>query len=595
MAHNKLYRNFIILQEDENKKSSSNEKALSGYAKIEAKGDKCKITFYAQNLKRDGDYSIVLICHKKDMKKIIDMGKINVNEVGKGEACKEYYVDNIAGLDMSYDKISGAGICKNINSDPIYLMYGFMNGEKPEAGWKKCKITKCAEEGSKAKTYTKKDSDKLKDKHKEKEEHKKDDHKEKDYDDHKKKDYDDHKKDDHKEKDCDDHKKDYHKEKDYDDHKKDDHKEKGCDDHKKDDHKEKEHHKDYELCEDGHNMKEYNKDDHKEKDCEDHKKKDHEEKEKKEHKEKDKKDKCNICREDQLINTLDGTQNNMSNNMSDGMQNNMLNNALDGTPNNMLNNALDGTQNNMLNNMPDGMQNNMLNNALDGTPNNMLNNALDGTQNNMLNNALDGTQNNMLNNALDGTQNNMLNNALDGTQNNMLNNTLDGTSNNMSDKFNDYEKEIARRIEEENIDPYDFKLRGGIGEFFEGLVQGFEEVKGKIKELKYCKWFKIPVLDIEDMCDASNRDRYSIIFYPMLNYYPYIRKHRHFMFGYKCDSKGDLKYLVYAIPGRRDRDDQPYGGKSGFVTWCRARGNDEMGYWLMFYDFKNSTIVVPSK
>ena len=524
MAHNKLYRNFIILQEDENKKSSSNEKALSGYAKIEAKGDKCKITFYAQNLKRDGDYSIVLICHKKDMKKIIDMGKINVNEVGKGEACKEYYVDNIAGLDMSYDKISGAGICKNINSDPIYLMYGFMNGEKPEAGWKKCKITKCAEEGSKAKTYTKKDSDKLKEKHKEKEEHKKDDHKEK-----------------------------------------------GCDDHKKDDHKEKEHHKDYELCEDGHKMKEYNKDDHKEKDCEDHKKKDHEEKEKKEHKEKDKKDKCNICREDQLINTLDGTQNNMSNNMPDGMQNNMLNNALDGTPNNMLNNALDGTQNNMLNNMPDGMQNNMLNNALDGTPNNMLNNALDGTQNNMLNN------------------------ALDGTQNNMLNNTLDGIPNNMSDKFNYYEKEIARRIEEENIDPYDFKLRGGIGEFFEGLVQGFEEVKGKIKELKYCKWFKIPVLDIEDMCDASNRDRYSIIFYPMLNYYPYIRKHRHFMFGYKCDSKGDLKYLVYAIPGRRDRDDQPYGGKSGFVTWCRARGNDEMGYWLMFYDFKNSTIVVPSK
>ena len=141
MAHNKLYRNFIILQEDENKKSSSNEKALSGYAKIEAKGDKCKITFYAQNLKRDGDYSIVLICHKKDMKKIIDMGKINVNEVGKGEACKEYYVDNIAGLDMSYDKISGAGICKNINSDPVYLMYGFMNGEKPESGWKKCKIT----------------------------------------------------------------------------------------------------------------------------------------------------------------------------------------------------------------------------------------------------------------------------------------------------------------------------------------------------------------------------------------------------------------------------------------------------------------------
>ncbi len=506
MAHNKLYRNFIILQEDENKKSSSNEKALSGYAKIEAKGDKCKITFYAQNLKRDGDYSIVLICHKKDMKKIIDMGKINVNEVGKGEACKEYYVDNIAGLDMSYDKISGAGICKNINSDPVYLMYGFMNGEKPESGWKKCKITKCAEEGSKAKTYTKKESDKLMEKHKEMP--KKEEHKEKEYhkempkmEEHKEKEY--HKEmpkmEEHKEKE-------YHKEM----PKMEEHKEKEhCKEMpKKEEHKEKEHHKDYELCEDGHKMKEYNKDDHKEKDCEDHKKKDHEEKEKKEHKEKDKKDKCNVCREEDE-------------------SNNTLNTPCE--------------------------SDNVLNESVER----------------------DSTLNDV------EVSDNTLNEA----------NESESTLN----QFNDYEKEIAKRIEEENIDPYDFKLRGGIGEYFEGLVQGFEEVKGKIKELKYCKWFKIPVLDIEDMCDSSNHDRYSIIFYPMLNYYPYIRKHRHFMFGYKCDSKGELKYLVYAIPGRRDREDQPYGGKSGFVTWCRARGNDEMGYWLMFYDYKNSTIVVPSK
>ena len=275
---------------------------------------------------------------------------------------------------------------------------------------------------------------------------------------------------------------------------------------KKEEHKEKEHHKDYELCEDGHKMKEYNKDDHKEKDCEDHKKKDHEEK--KEHKEKDKKDKCNVCREEDE-------------------SNNTLNTPCE--------------------------SDNVLNESVER----------------------DSTLNDV------EVSDNTLNEA----------NESEGTLN----QFNDYEKEIAKRIEEENIDPYDFKLRGGIGEYFEGLVQGFEEVKGKIKELKYCKWFKIPVLDIEDMCDSSNHDRYSIIFYPMLNYYPYIRKHRHFMFGYKCDSKGELKYLVYAIPGRRDREDQPYGGKSGFVTWCRARGNDEMGYWLMFYDYKNSTIVVPSK
>lgn len=51
VAHNKLYRNFIILQQDEKINLESTEKALSGYAKVEAKGDKCKISFYAQNLK----------------------------------------------------------------------------------------------------------------------------------------------------------------------------------------------------------------------------------------------------------------------------------------------------------------------------------------------------------------------------------------------------------------------------------------------------------------------------------------------------------------------------------------------------------------
>ena len=39
--------------------------------KIEAKGDKCKITFYAQNLRSDSnDYHALAICNKKDNKNI---------------------------------------------------------------------------------------------------------------------------------------------------------------------------------------------------------------------------------------------------------------------------------------------------------------------------------------------------------------------------------------------------------------------------------------------------------------------------------------------------------------------------------------------
>ena len=142
MAHNKLYRNFIILQEDEKTHAASGEKALSGYAKIEDKGDKCKISFYAQNLKREEKYSILLICYKKDMKQIVDLGVLEISDIGKGEDSKEYYVNNIAGLDFSYDKISGAAICKYVGGELTYLMYGFMNGENVGDSWKKCKVLK---------------------------------------------------------------------------------------------------------------------------------------------------------------------------------------------------------------------------------------------------------------------------------------------------------------------------------------------------------------------------------------------------------------------------------------------------------------------
>lgn len=59
MAHGKLYRSFIILQEDEKGHSIAEDKPLSGYAKIEAKDERCKISFYAQNIKKEDRKSVV--------------------------------------------------------------------------------------------------------------------------------------------------------------------------------------------------------------------------------------------------------------------------------------------------------------------------------------------------------------------------------------------------------------------------------------------------------------------------------------------------------------------------------------------------------
>ena len=127
----------------------------------------------------------------------------------------------------------------------------------------------------------------------------------------------------------------------------------------------------------------------------------------------------------------------------------------------------------------------------------------------------------------------------------------------------------------------------------EGLASGFECCRSQYEEIKYCKWYKVPVSDLHEMCNMSNYNRYAVAYYPMLNYYPYIRQHKYFMLGYKCDKEGNLRYIVYGIPGKRNIDDQPYEGKTGFVTWVSDESRDGSGCWLMFYDFKNSTVVVP--
>ena len=71
----------------------------------------------------------------------------------------------------------------------------------------------------------------------------------------------------------------------------------------------------------------------------------------------------------------------------------------------------------------------------------------------------------------------------------------------------------------------------------------------------------------------------------MLNYYPYIRS-----MDISCLDisviQGNLKHIIYAIPGKKDKDEQPYDGRTGFVTWVNLNGKDKDGCWLMFYDFK---------
>lgn len=406
----KLYRNFIILQEDERGYANSSDKTLSGYSKIEARGDRCKISFYAQNLRKDNDkYYIMLICCKKDMKQLVNLGPLEISESGKGEVTKEYDIYNIGGINLSYDKISGSTICKIKDGIPIYVMYGFLNGEQPSENWKNYKTIM----GTEGKTkYVEKMIKKV-----DKQEDKKED------------------------------KKEYKKVEKVKCEKREDIEENlGMLESVKASIEEK-----IELTTDKSKVEEVKTEE--------------------------------VKVEEIKIDSIGDKIGNLY--------------------------------------------------------------------------------------------------------------TLNGMhelKENLRGKFEDYEDEIELS-KNQNSDM--FKIRGSIGEYFESIAEGFEVYREGFDEIKYCKWYKIPIHDLHEMSNVSNYNKYTLAYYPMLNYYPYIKKYGYFMLGYKCDSEGNLKYIVYGIPGRKDKDEQPYDGRTGFVTWVDKDGMDKVGCWLMFYDFKNSTIVVP--
>ena len=389
-SNNRLYRNFVILQEDERGYANSEDKTLSGYSKIEAKGDKCKISFYAQNLKKDNDkYYMVLICSKKDIKQIVNLGPLEVTDKGKGEVTKEFNVSNIAGLNLDFDKISGAAIVKMNNDSPIFVMCGFLNGQQPTDNWKGYTIVKTRDVRS-TKSNIIKDS-----------------------------------------------------------------------------------------------KKEIKKNDSKKRKVKEESLSENEAKE-----------------EEKPI---------IENPIRDEVE-------------------------------------------VKIEPEETKKEFAESEESEII--------------------------------------KENEPKENLRGKFEDYEDKIEANKE---FDPINGKIRGSIGEYFESIVDGFERHTDSIDELKYTKWYKVPVHDLREMCNMNNYNKYTLAYYPMLNYYPYIKKYGFFMIGYKCDSKGNLKHIIYGVPGKKDKDEQPYDGRTGFVTWVSIKNNANNGCWLMFYDFKNSTVVVPMK
>ena len=414
MAHSKSYRSFIILQEDERGHSMASDKPLTGYAKIETKNDKCKVSFYAQNLKTDyKDCFMILVCDKKDFKKNINLGPMNISQQGKAEKNIEYDSINIGDLNISYDKIVGAAVGKEINGRIVFFMCGFLNNQMPKDNWKNYDIKKAIGGEFKEKISKCKNEDKK--------------------------------------------------------------------DHKKDGHSKK---KEY-IEDEKHGCEDITKEKLKNKKSEDNKKNKNSYSDENNHYEYYMEDKGSKKEECNYIDDLER--------QSD---------------------------------------------------------------------------------------------------------CYEGDTYELDDRFDKYEDNIESVKYRGNFNAhegnYEVDFDSPIGEIIVGALENCEKVPYFAKDIKRCAWYKVDVNSFDDMCNMSNYNKYTMMYYPMINYYPYINNKGHFFFGIKCNKEGNIKYILYAIPGTKNKKDQPYGGRTGFVTWDEY-GEAGNGYWIMFYDFENSCVVIPMR
>ena len=591
MAHNKLYRNFIILQEDERGYSHSSDKALSGYAKVEAKGDKCKVSFYAQNLRQEDNYSMILICCKRDLKQLIDLGPLVINGVGKGDTSKEYYVNNIAGLGMSYEKISGAAICKVKDNETEFIMHGFMNGEDSTDNWRKFKVVKVDSK----KYINKSDEEPRKYINKLDEEPKK---------------YIDKLDTEPKAKDSINSSiadkailsqsntietkivKTSKLESEFVERKKDESNIQSKENIEvgtlNEDNSKVEDKAQNRVLENHENIAEsINVLDEDRNKCKEVKKCGKCEK----HENAEETKKCGKC-EKNVEETKKCVKHEMNENIEDAI--NRLAKKLD---------DYDGVIDLRINNLHEDI-------IVYGFVRDKKNENCKWKKFKLEKKCR--SENQDFNNIQGNSKRIEENFKLDKLNQTGKEDRVDRLD--IID-FDEYESDIQKAdsnnikqqpslntdMQQMKLDNMqqttsnnDFKINGEVGQYFEKLAEDFETYKGSLADINYCKLYKINVNSIEDLCDESNYNKYTLAYYPMLNYYPYISKRGYFLLGYKCNKNGEIKYIVYGIPGGKETNDQPYGGRTGFVTWTSDNENDR-GYWLMFYDFQNSSIVIPTK
>lgn len=447
MSQRKNYsRYFIILQEDEKGYGLSSDKMPTGYAKLEVKNGKCKVTFYVQNLKIEmRPYYIMLICNKKDEKKLIKLAELNIDDSGRTEICKEFESSNIAGSGVAVDKVSGASVVRFVSGNVTAVLSGFTSTDIPK-DWKSYTLMDMTE---------KRDDDK---------EHI--DNSEEDFD---------------------------------------------------------------RYEDEIENLKKHDKSNEIKKD----------EKVKEKVKEKDraskKKNNQEKSKEEKIpekIGTKDSDKEGRKDNVEEVKQ--------------------EKPQEYVHGEVQEEIEVKLQEDIRDS-------NKVTGEA------------------------------KIEKKQNIYKEENLY--------KENIYKEEIPKENKYSARKPKEQMEFNKTEKFFNRIVEDLDPFQDEFQEIGKSKWFTVPVKSIDDMYRANSYNKYAILYYPMINYFPYIIKHGHYIVGYKFDDLHRVKYVMYGIPGTRETEDQPFGGKYGFVSFVNGnegRGED-LGYWLLFYDFRRAVVVIPTQ
>lgn len=524
MSQNKNFsRYFIILQEQDKGYGLTPNKVPTGYAKVECKNDKCKITFYVQNLKKENlAYYMFLIASKKNTEKLINLGQIKLDNTGRAEVTSEHDQDNIAGTNISFDKISGAALAIMNGKQVITPLVGFNTLDMPN--FKDFKILNM---------YLKDDQNQEKPPKKEVKS-KKDD------------------------------KVDFEKyENEIEDKKELDKKE-------LDENKIKE-----EKLEKPENLDELIIDDTKTRD-----------------------DLIEDIHEGDV--ELDSVIKELYYISKNGINQEKLKpiidqlNAMKSYPNmplDVLSSVIDEISEMNENTTSEQLQK-VVDKLVDIEKYEEFDEYMD----------MDRASEDLI---IDGSlDDDIVQSTIEKEKSNPyddLNREYDdegvGIGEDEYVPYNYNEEDLRHDPYLERIDDEDDYPTGSVGKFFKDALKDFDKIKNFAPEIKSTKWYRVNVDDLDCILDDEDHNKYTVVYYPMINYYPYFSRFNHYIVGLKHDENGKMKYIVYGVPGIKDKYSQPLDGKTGFVIWVpnSTNINEEMGYWLLFYDFKNSTILIPEK